>query len=266
MAFKNIFSSVYAIVENVNYNGPRKSLTFDLVLYRDSSKHVETGRMSYQVDGNLGTKEIVSVITAIPAGLEMEAYPDDFDFDALATFKPYLVGNSPTADEFTEAGCGELKTGFEYLCEIGPQKVPNEAGEMIWPQTPTGTFEQVKNPDYDASIDERNADGSPNDDWEPEFLDGDEIMTEHKISYAWGALDRTAPDTIYVDKDGDYWEVTGNIGSGAQTITQLDAPFLTSDWDTWFSATAMDKVGKNIQERIYTWLKAKPEYKDAVSI
>jgi hypothetical protein len=221
--------------------------------------------MSYQVDGNLGTKEIHSVITAIPAGLEMEALPDDFDFDALATFKPYLVGNNPTADEFTEAGCGELKTGFQYCCEIGPQKSTDNDGVLQWPQTGTGTYEQIKNPDYDASIDERNADGTPNDDWHPEYIDGDEIMTPGKIKYDWGCLHKDN-NCVFVDKDGDYWEVTGNIGSGAQTVTQLDAPFLTSDWETWFSATAMDKLNKNISERIYSWLKTKPEYKDAVSI
>jgi len=264
MAFKNIFSSIYAIVENVNYNGPRKSLTFDLVLYRDSSKSTETGRMQYQVHGNLQTVEIDSVITKPPAGLEGEALPDDFDFDALATFKPYLVGENPTDALFTEAGCGELKTGFQYVCEIGPQKSTNEAGEWVWPETPTGEFVQVKNPDYDKSIAERNADGSPNDEYHPEFLDGDEIMTKHKIKYDWGCLHRDWAGVAFVDKDSNYWEVAGD--TGAQTVTQLDSPFLSTDWDTWFSSTAMDKLNKNISERIYTWLKAKAEYKDAVSI
>ena len=50
MAFKNIFNSDYAIVENVHYNGPRKSLTFDLVQYRDNKKTVETGRMHYTTE------------------------------------------------------------------------------------------------------------------------------------------------------------------------------------------------------------------------
>jgi len=285
MAFKNIFSSAYAIVENVSYNGSRKSLTFDLVLYRDSNKLQETGRMQYQVDGNMTTFEIESVITAIPAGLDGEALPEDFDFDALATFKPYLVGNNPTAEEFTEAGSGELKTGFQYLCEIGPQKQTNEAGEEVWGGTLTGENEQLDNPDYDSN--EANeflaagevievegeddivgaADGSTdNPNFTPEFIEGEQISIPNKIKYDWGCICRDM-DFVFVDKAGDYWEVTGNLGGGnTQVVSQLDAPFLASDWDTWFSATAMDKLNKNISERIYTWLKAKPEYKNAVSI
>mgnify|MGYP007106937283 CR=1 FL=1 len=266
MAFKNIFSSAYAIVENVNYNGPRKSLTFDLVLYRDSFKTVETGRMSYQVHGNRETYEIDSVITAVPAGLEMEAFPADFDFDALAKFKQYLIGNNPTAPEFTEAGSGELKTGMLYLCEIGPQKVTdpeNPDGPLVWPKSPGNTYAQLENPDYSDGINDGLEEGDEG--YVYQYYDGDQIFNDTKIKYDWGAIGRDQ-FKIFVDKDGDYWEVTGNIGSGNQVVTQLDAPFLDADWQTWFSATAMDKLNKNISERIYTWLKAKPEYKDAVSI
>jgi hypothetical protein len=281
MAFKNIFSSTYAIVENVNYNGPRRELSFDLVLYRDTHKEVETGRMQYRVDGNLTTFEIDSVITDVPSGLEHEAMPADFDFDVFDTFKPYLIGNNPTHDDFTLAGCGELKTGFHYVCEIPPSQ--DDEGE--WPSTPTDDHEQIDNPDFDS--DNANeflaagqvievgtakepeelvgaADGStPNPFWTPAKIDGEQIYIWHKIKYEWGALAR---DTAFafVDKDGDYWVVSGNTGS--VDVQQIDKPFLTTDWDTWFSATAMDKLNKNISERIYTWLKAKSEYKDAVSI
>ena len=282
MAFKNIFSSAYAIVENVTYNGSRKSLTFDLVLYRDSTKSFETGRMQYQVDGTLTTFEIDSVITAVPSGLEHEAMPVDFDFDVFDTFKPYLIGNNPTSDEFTLAGNGELRTGQQYVCEVPPQKV-NDA----WPSTPTEEFEQIKNPSYDSKnknvyltsgeVKTRThpetgeeesvvgaADGStPNPAYTPEFIDGAQIIEWHKIKYDWGVLSKSTA-CAFVDKDGDYWTVTGDTGS--VNVSQIDKPFLTTDWDTWFSSAAMDKLNKNISERIYTWLKAKAEYKDAVSI
>ncbi|SVA00787.1 uncharacterized protein METZ01_LOCUS53641 [marine metagenome] len=283
MAFKNIFSSTYAIVENVNYNGPRKALSFDLVLYRDSHKEVETGRMQYHIDGGLTTFEIDSVITTVPAGLEHEAMPADFDFDVFDTFKPYLIGNNPTHDEFTLAGCGELKTGFQYICEIPPQK--DDDGE--WPSSPTEEHEQIDNPDYDedngneflaagevvevgtAEKPEEIVGAADGSTWNPFYtplkIDGDQIYEWHKIKYGWGALHRPT-DYAFLDKDGDYWIVSGNMGSGSVDVQQVDKPFLDTDWDTWFSATAMDKVGKNISERIYTWLKAKPEYKDAVDI
>mgnify|MGYP000096539351 CR=1 FL=1 len=280
MAFKNIFSSAYAIVENITYNGPRRELSFDLVLYRDSHKEVETGRMRYSVDGNLTTYEIDSVITTVPAGLEHEAMPADFDFDVFDTFKPYLIGNNPTHDEFTEAGCGELKTGFQYCCEFPP--APNsESGK--WPFSYTEEHEQIVNPDFDSDnaneflasgqvveIKGRDdvvgaADGSTrNPYYTPEFIEGEEqIIQWHKIKYDWGALHKST-DYAFLDKDGDYWVVSGNTGS--IDVQQIDKPFLTTDWDTWFSSSAMDKLNKNISERIYTWLKAKPEYKDAVDI
>jgi hypothetical protein len=287
MAFKNIFSSAYAIVENVNYNGSRKSLTFDLVLYRDSHKESETGRMQYQVDGNLGTFEIDSVITDVPSGITFdgkhswvshEAMPEDFDFDVFDDFKPYLIGNSPTHVEFTEAGCGELKTGFQYVCEIPPSK--NDDG--TWPHTYLKEWEQIDNPDYDS--DNANeflaagevvevpgsddivgaADGSTlNPLYSPEKINGDQKVEWHKISYAWAALHRSTA-YAFIDKDGDYWVVSGDTGS--IDVQQIDKPFLDTDWETWFSASAMDKVGKNLQERIYSWLKTKTEYKDAVDI
>ena len=284
MAFKNIFSSTYAIVENVNYNGPRKELSFDLVLYRDTHKEVETGRMSYRVEGNLTTFEIDSVITDVPSGLEHEAMPADFDFDVFDTFKPYLIGNNPTHDEFTFAGCGELKTGFQYCCEIAPSQ--NDDGE--WPSSPTDEHEQIDNPDYDS--DNANeflaagqvievgtekepeevvgaADGStPNPFWTPAKIDGEQIYTWHKIKYEWGALHKST-HYAFLDKDDDYWVVSGNTGeNGSVDVQQIDKPFLDTDWEKWFSATAMDKLNKNISERIYTWLKTKAEYKDAVSI
>ena len=81
MAFKNIFGSAYAVVENIQYNGPRKTLTFDLVQYRSSSMEVESARSTYRLNGNLSTQEIDSVITDVPSGLDHEALPDDFDFD-----------------------------------------------------------------------------------------------------------------------------------------------------------------------------------------
>jgi hypothetical protein len=289
MAFKNIFSSIYAIVENVHYNGSRKALSFDLVLYRDSHKEVETGRMQYHVDGGLTTFEIDSVITTVPAGLEHEAMPADFDFDVFDTFKPYLIGNNPTHDEFTEAGCGELKTGFQYLCEIPPSK--NDDGE--WPSSPktdsndNPVYNQIDNPDYDedngneflaagevvevgsAEKPEEIVGAADGSTWNPFYtplkIDGEQIYTWHKIKYGWGALHKST-DYTFLDKDGDYWIVSGNMGSGLVDVQQVDKPFLDTDWDTWFSATAMDKVGKNISERIYTWLKARPEYKDAVDI
>ena len=278
MAFKNIFSSAYAIVENVNYNGSRKYLTFDLVLYRDSHKESETGRMQYQVDGNLGTFEIDSVITDVPSGIEHEAMPDDFDFDAFDDFKPYLIGNNPTNEQFTEAGSGELKTGFQYVCEIPPSK--NDDG--TWPHTYLDEHEQIANPNYDS--DNANeflaagevvevegsddivgaADGStPNPAYTPEKIDGDQIVEWHKIGYEWAALHRSTA-YAFIDKDGDYWVVSGDTGS--IDVQQIDKPFLDTDWATWFSATAMDSKDKNLQSQIYTWLKTKPEYKDAVDI
>jgi hypothetical protein len=284
MAFKNIFSSAYAIVENVNYEGSRRDLTFDLVLYRDSSKSFETGRMQYRVDGNLATFEIDSVITAVPAGLEHEAMPDDFDFDVFDTFMPYLIGNNPTAAEFTEAGGGELKTGFQYVCEDKPTR--NDTDDT-WPHTYSEEREKLKNPDYDVATSNEflasgevasnefgedivgAADGStPNPVYTPEFIVGDQIIEWHKIKYDWGALHRST-DYAFLDKDDDYWIVSGNIGEGGGgniNVQQIDKPFLTTDWDTWFSSAAMDKLNKNLSERIYSWLKTKPEYKDAVSI
>jgi hypothetical protein len=284
MALKNIFSSTYAIVENITYNGSRRELSFDLVLYRDLHKEVETGRMQYRVDGNLTTFEIDSVITDVPSGLLHEAMPEDFDFDVFDTFKPYLIGNNPTHVEFTEAGSGELKTGQQYVCEMPPEK--NDDGE--WPHIFLDEWEQIDNPDYDS--DNANeflasgevvkfaegpegdappdligaADGSTlNPYYTPLKIDGDQIIEWSKIKYEWGPL---AKDTAYafVDKDGDYWVISGDTGS--INVQQIDKPFLVADWDTWFSATAMDKLNKNISERIYTWLKTKTEYKDAVSI
>jgi hypothetical protein len=284
MAFKNIFSSAYAIVENVTYNGSRKFLTFDLVLYRDSSKSFETGRMQYQVEGNLTTYDIDSVITAVPSGLEKEALPADFDFDAFDDFKPYLIGNNPTSDEFTAAGCGELKTGFQYVCEIPPSK--DDDGK--WPSRITEEYEQIKNPDYDTDNANYNlasgevrtttdaltgeevsvvgaADGTTvNPAWTPEFIDGDDqIVVQLEIKYDWGALHKSTA-YAFLDKAGEYWTVTGDTGS--VNVSQIDKPFLTTDWDTWFSSTAMDKLNKNIQERIYSWLKTKSEYSAAVNI
>jgi hypothetical protein len=280
MAFKNIFSSSYAIVENMNYNGPRKSLSFDLVLYRDSSKEFETGRMQYHVNGNMTTFEIDSVITEVPTGLEHEAMPADFDFDVFATFKPYLVGNNPTSDEFTEAGCGELKTGFQYICEIPPSA--DDDGN--WPSTPTDKKEQLTNPEYTPNdpktlneflgsgevimFNEQEITGeldgtTPNPLHQSEFIDGPQIIEWNKIKYDWGCLARST-DYTFIDKDGDYWIVTGDTGS--INVSKIDKPFLDTDWDTWFSATAMDKLNKNISERVYSWLKTKPEYTDAVSI
>ena len=279
MAFKNIFNSTYAIVENVNYNGSRKWLTFDLVLYRDSHKEFETGRMQYQVDGSLTTFEIDSVITAVPEGLDHKAMPEDFDFDVFDTFKPFLIGNNPTSDEFTEAGCGELKTGFQYVCEFPPEK--NDDGS--WPYTSTDKYGQMDNPDYDE--DNANeflasgevvtlfedeivgaADGSTeNPYYTPEFVDdpSKQIIEWHKIEYGWGALHKSTA-YAFLDSAGDYWVVSGD--SGSIDVQQIDKPFLDTDWETWFSATAMDKLNKNLSERIYSWLKTKPEYKDAVSI
>jgi hypothetical protein len=257
MAFKNIFSSIYAIVENVNYNGSRKYLTFDLVLYRDSSKEFETGRMQYQVDGNMTSFEIESVITSIPEGITHEAMPDDFDFDVFDTFKPYLIGNNPTSDEFTEAGCGELKTGFQYICELPP--TPNDNGE--WPSRLTQEYEVIPNPDYDPDIPE-GTEGSA--DWNfPTMMGDEQIRIWHNIKYEWGALHR---DTSYAfhDSAGNYWTVSGDTGS--INVQQIDKPFLDDDWETWFSSSSMDALNKNISERIYSWLKTKPEYADAVSI
>ena len=278
MAFKNIFSSAYAIVENVNYNGPRRGLSFDLVLYRDSHKEFETGRMQYQGDGNLTTFEIDSVITDVPSGIEHEAMPADFDFDVFDTFNPYLIGNNPTHDEFTEAGCGELKTGFQYLCEILPSQ--NDDGE--WPHTYLEEHEQIDNPAYDSDngneflaagevieIEGRDdivgAAGvlTPNPYYTPEKIDGDQKIEWHKIRYEWAPLSKST-NYAFLDKDCDYWIVSGDTGS--IDVQQIDKPFLDTDWESWFTATAMDKLNKNISERIYTWLKAKPEYKDAVSI
>ena len=51
-----------------------------------------------------------------------------------------------------------------------------------------------------------------------------------------------------------------------QTVNEVTGPFLESDWNTWFSSTAMDAKDKNLQSQIYAWLKTKPEYKDAVDI
>ena len=287
MAFKNIFSSAYAIVENVNYNGSRKYLTFDLVLYRDSHKESETGRMQYQVDGNLGTFEIDSVITDVPTGITFdgkhswvsyEAMPDDFDFDAFDDFKPYLIGNNPTNEQFTEAGCGELKTGFQYVCEIPPSK--NDDG--TWPHRYLEEHEQIDNPAYDSDnaneflaagevveVDDReivgNAAGSTrNPYYTPEKIDGDQLVEWHKIRYEWMAYTRDSDNYVFLDKDGDYWIVSGDTGS--IDVQQIDKPFLDTDWATWFSATAMDSKDKNLQSQIYTWLKTKPEYKDAVDI
>ena len=264
MAFKNIFNSDYAIVENVHYNGPRKSLTFDLVQYRDNKKTVETGRMHYTVDGNTDTVDIDSVITAPPAGLDGEAYPEDFDFDAIKNFKIYLVGNNPASGSIFAADGPdeELKTGFVYRCDTAPQK--NDAGE--WPQTPTEEYEQIPNPDYDEDIDEFAADGTPNEGWQPEFINGDQVFTKEKIRYDWGCVAPTDQFKIFKDKSGKYWEINGNVGSGEQLVLEIDAPFLTDDWDTWFSATAMDAKDKNVSSQIYSWLKTKTEYEDAVDI
>lgn len=266
MAFKNIFSSTYAIVENVNYNGPRKALSFDLVLYRDDSKKFETGRMQYQVNGNLTTYEIEAVITDLPSGVTFDgkhsyishsAMPEDFDFDIFDTFKPFLIGNNPTHVEFTEPGSGELKTGFQYICEMKPE--PDDDGK--WPFRLLETYNQVPNPTYDPDIPE-GTEGS--EDWNPKMMMGDEQeIEEHEIRYEWGVLHKDM-EYAFLDDDGDYWIASGDTGS--INVQKIDKPFLDDDWDTWFSATAMDKLNKNIQERIYSWLKTKPEYKDADSI
>jgi hypothetical protein len=258
MAFKNIFSSTYAIVENTNYNGPRKELSFDLVLYRDSSKMFETGRMQYRVEGGAETFEIDSVITKIPAGLEHEAMPDDFDFDVFDTFKQYLVGEDPTADEFTAAGSGELKTGLMYLCEHKPE--PNDT-DGSWPFKLEEQTVTVPNERYDDSIPE-GTEGA--DDWNPKTVETiQQVKVYQKIKYDWSCLARRQ-DYIFVDKNDDMWTVTGDTGS--IKVQQVSDPFLSTDWATWFSASAMDKLNKNLSERIYSWLKTKPEYKDAVSI
>jgi hypothetical protein len=289
MAFKNIFSSAYAIVENINYNGSRKGLSFDLVLYRDSHKEFETGRMTYNVVGTLSTFEIDSVITDVPSGIKFdgkhsfishEAMPDDFDFDAFDDFKPYLIGNDSGGD-FTE-GTDEDQTGFQYVCEHKP--VPNADGE--WPNTVLEEREQIDNPAYDS--DNANeflaagevvevgegenareavgaADGStPNPYYTPEKIDGDQKVVWHKIRYEWMAYTKDSDNYVFLDDDGDYWIVSGDTGS--IDVQQIDKPFLDTDWATWFSATAMDSKDKNLQSQIYTWLKTKPEYKDAVDI
>jgi len=290
MAFKNIFSSAYAIVENISYNGSRKGLSFDLVLYRDSHKEFETGRMSYQVVGTLSTFEIDSVITDLPSRITFddkhsfishEAMPDDFDFDAFDDFKPYLIGND-SGGQYSE-GTDEDQTGFQFVCEQKP--APNADGE--WPNRMTGEYEQIVNPSYnpeqanaylaageevEVGIDQitkktivGEVDGStPNPYYTPEKINGDQIIEWHKIRYEWMAYTRDTDNYVFLDDDGDYWIVSGDTGS--KDVQQIDKPFLDTDWATWFSATAMDAKDKNLQSQIYTWLKTKPEYKDAVKI
>jgi hypothetical protein len=108
------------------------------------------------------------------------------------------------------------------------------------------------------------ADGSTgNPFYTPLKIDGDQLIEWYKIGYEWGPLHKST-NYAFLDKDGDYWVVSGNTGS--INVQQIDAPFLGADWETWFSASAMDKLNKNLSERIYSWLKTKPEYKDAVSI
>ena len=259
MALKNIFNSAYAIVENVNYNGPQKDLSFNLVLYRDDTNEVETGRMSYRVHGQLTTYEIDSVITSIPAGLDMEAMPDDFDFDAFDDFMPYLIGNDPTEKDFDE------RTGFMYTCEMKPHK--NDDGE--WPMQLTDEHEKLPNPDYDASIPNTiEVDGEEvvNPDYvDEQFVRGEQIKIALPIKYDWGPLNKDINYAI-VDKAGDYWQVSGTLGTNQAKVTKIDKPFLDSDWKTWFSAAAMDPKDKNLQERIYEWLKTKPEYEDAEDV
>ncbi len=259
MAFKNIFSSTYAIVENVNYNGPSKDLSFDLVLYSDSSKGDETGRMSYRVHGKLTTYEVDSVITSIPAGLDHEAMPDDFDFDAFDDFKSYLIGNSPTENLFKE------KTGFMYMCEFPP--AADDDGN--WPSQLTDEHEKLANPDYDATIPKTiTVDGEvvTNPDYvDEQFVRGEQIKIALPISYEWGPLNKDVNFAIK-DKSGNYWKVSGTLGTSSATVTQVDKPFLDDDWATWFSASAMDVKDKNLQKRIYAWLKTKPEYEDALDV
>ncbi len=138
MAFKNIFGSIYAVVENIHYNGPRRQLSFDLVQYTNSRKEVETGRMHYQVKGDLTTFEVESVITSVPSGIEHEAMPDDFDFDLFDSFKPYLIGNSPDA-----ALADSDRVGYCYVCEHKPAK-SEATGE--WPNHSEEYTEEVDNP------------------------------------------------------------------------------------------------------------------------
>ena len=254
MAFKNIFGSAYAVVENIQYNGPRKTLTFDLVQYRSSSKEVETARSTYRVNGNLRTSEIDSVITAVPSGIEHEAMPDDFDFDVFDTFKPYLIGNG--ADKALEND-GQNSAGYHYICEHKPQK-SEATGE--WPSHSEEYTEEVEtdNPDYDSE----KAESESN----PKKITITETKTRKvfdKIKYEWQPHHQRY-DCVFIDKDGDYWEVTGQPGS--HTVTQINAPFLAATWDTWFSASAMDAKDKNISSQIYNWLKTRDEYKDAVKV
>jgi len=259
MALKNIFNSPYAIVENVNYNGPQKDLTFNLVLYSDSSKGDETGRMSYRVHGQLTTYEIDSVITSIPEGLDGEALPEDFDFAAFDDFSSYLIGNDPTEDLFKE------KTGFMYVCEAPPHK--DDDGN--WPMQLTDEHEKLPNPDYDADIPKTiTVDGEEvtNPDYvDEQFVKGEQIKVALPIKYDWGPLNYDVNFAI-LDKKGDYWKVSGSLGTDQAKVTKIDKPFLDSDWATWFSSAAMDPKDKNIQERIYEWLKTKPEYKDAEDV
>ena len=109
--------------------------------------------------------------------------------------------------------------------------------------------EEVVNPDY---VDEQ-------------FVRGEQIKIALPIKYDWGPLNKDINYAI-VDKAGDYWQVSGTLGTNQAKVTKIDKPFLDSDWKTWFSAAAMDPKDKNLQERIYEWLKTKPEYEDAEDV
>jgi|TARA_B100001750_G_C15453015_1_gene570014 hypothetical protein len=248
MAFKNIFGSIYAVVENIHYNGPRRQLSFDLVQYTNSRKEVETGRMHYQVKGDLTTFEVESVITSVPSGIEHEAMPDDFDFDLFDSFKPYLIGNSPDA-----ALADSDRVGYCYVCEHKPAK-SEATGE--WPNHSEEYTEEVDNPTYDEN--EAVSESNPK-----KITETKTRKVYDKIKYEWNSAYRSTSN-IYLDKAGKYWEVTGQPGS--HTVTEISAPFLSADWDTWFSATSMDAKDKNISSQIYNWLKTRDEYSGATKV
>ena len=249
MAFKNIFGSAYAVVENIQYNGPRKTLTFDLVQYRSSSMEVESARSTYRLNGNLSTQEIDSVITDVPSGLDHEALPDDFDFDVFDTFKPYLIGNDPS----TELKGNSVGTGCQYVCEHKPYKSEKTGWDLTFEQY----YEDEPNPDYDPKLDMSKPENQGNTKTISVLK---EKKIYRKIKYDWNSLHRRY-DCVFIDKDGAYWEVTGQPGS--HSVTKIDKPFLAADWDSWFSAKGMDAKDKNISSQIYNWLSERPEFKDA---
>ena len=260
MALKNIFNSNYAVVDNISYSNQERGLLFDLVMYSDSEKQNEKTRVGYTLDGNLEILEIGGVITVVPEECKYEAMPVDFDFTLIDSFKPYIIAAGATDKEL--AG----KEGFYFLCDAPPHQ--DDDGE--WPFRWLEEHEQISNPDYDASIPEKipfegglsehDVDEVPNPLWQPKMIKGDQKRTFLKIKYDWGALNRDT-NKAFIDPDGNYWRILPNL-----KVSQIDKPFLSTDWDTWFSIAAMGEKDKNLTERIYSWIKTQVGFEAVTNV